>query len=310
MARTKQRGGTSTNADTAAKNLKMLAKAASQAKKAPKPAEPSTSSSDDMEVDIQPSVDLVAAVTEASAEPKKKRKRSKNPGPKEKQRRHEVYLRKLLRKVRDMQRGGKLLLAKAPFQRFVREEAARHSVHNDTRFKKTAMEALQEGAEAFITQYFEKAARSAAMINTMTVMPNHMLMAGEMIPELPYNVRDEIRLALFHVRDDQIKELRNEEKRTSQLNYTEEHEEKKPAKFTMVQDVNAMLERAEGKGKAKKKSGKASGPKAAKGVVSPPIADMDEDAEAPDDEEEEEEEESPEEDVAVARPVQATAVSV
>ena len=310
MARTKQRGGSSTNADTAAKNLKLLAKAASQAKKAPKPAEPATSSSsDDMEVDIQPSVDLVAAVTEASAEPKKKRKRSKNPGPKEKQRRHEVYLRKLLRKVRDMQRGGKLLLAKAPFQRFVREEAARHSVRSDTRFKKTAMEALQEGAEAFITQYFEKAARSAAMINTMTVMPNHMLMAGEMIPELLCNVRDVIRLALFHVRDDQIKELRNEEKRTSQLNYTEEHEEKKPAKFTMVQDVNAMLERAEGKGKAKKKSGKASGPKAAKGVVSPPIAGMEEEDEAAD-ESEVDEEESPEEEVAVARPVQATAVSV
>ena len=308
MARTKQRGGSSTNADTAAKNLKMLAKAASQAKKAPKPAEPATSSSDDMEVDIQPSVDLVAAVTEASAEPKKKRKRSKNPGPKEKQRRHEVYLRKLLRKVRDMQRGGKLLLAKAPFQRFVREEAARHSVRSDTRFKKTAMEALQEGAEAFITQYFEKAARSAAMINTMTVMPNHMLMASEMIPELPCNVRDELRLALFHVRDEQLENLRKEEKRTSQLNYNEEHEAKKPAKFTMVQDVNAMLERAEGKGKAKKKSGKAAGAKAAKGVVSPPIADMDEDAEAP--EEAEEEEESAEEEVAVARPVQSTAVSV
>ena len=309
MARTKQRGGSSTNADTAAKNLKLLAKAASQAKKAPKPVEPTTSSSsDDMEVDIQPSVDLVAAVTEASAEPKKKRKRSKNPGPKEKQRRHEVYLRKLLRKVRDMQRGGKLLLAKAPFQRFVREEAARHSVRSDTRFKKTAMEALQEGAEAFITQYFEKAARSAAMINTMTVMPNHMLMASEMIPELPCNVRDELRLALFHVRDEQLENLRKEEKRTSQLNYNEEHEAKKPAKFTMVQDVNAMLERAEGKGKAKKKSGKAAGAKAAKGVVSPPIADMDEDAEAP--EEAEEEEESAEEEVAVARPVQSTAVSV
>jgi histone H3/H4 len=58
-----------------------------------------------------------------------------------------------LREIRRYQKSTELLLRKLPFCRFVREIAQDYK--EDLRFQNTAIEALQECAEAFLVGYFE-----------------------------------------------------------------------------------------------------------------------------------------------------------
>lgn len=58
-----------------------------------------------------------------------------------------------LREIRMYQKSTELGMLKIPFQRLVREVTL--LFHNDLRFQKSAMGALQEAAEAFLTRFFE-----------------------------------------------------------------------------------------------------------------------------------------------------------
>ena len=60
-----------------------------------------------------------------------------------------------LREIRKMQKSGKILLAKAPFARIVRKFAT--GMKTDCRFRKNALAAIQDAAEAFATTTLEAA---------------------------------------------------------------------------------------------------------------------------------------------------------
>jgi histone H3 len=64
-----------------------------------------------------------------------------------------LYVAVALREIKRFQKSTKLLLRKLPFCRIVREIAQDYK--EDLRFQKTAIEALQECAEAFLIGYFE-----------------------------------------------------------------------------------------------------------------------------------------------------------
>ena len=73
---------------------------------------------------------------------KKKRRRRRRPGT------------VALREIRKYQRSTQLLLRKAPFARLVREIQVQYN-HEDMRFEKKAIEALQEAAESYLIKLFE-----------------------------------------------------------------------------------------------------------------------------------------------------------
>ena len=59
-----------------------------------------------------------------------------------------------LREIRRFQKPTELLLPKLPFKRLVREIA--HEINGELRFQSGALEALQEAAEAYIVNEFER----------------------------------------------------------------------------------------------------------------------------------------------------------
>ncbi len=61
---------------------------------------------------------------------------------------------KALREIHRYQKSTKLLIPKASFARLVREIA--QDISTDLRFQATALAALQEIAEAYLTQHFER----------------------------------------------------------------------------------------------------------------------------------------------------------
>lgn len=80
-----------------------------------------------------------------------------------------------LREIRKYQRTGDLLLARAPFQRLVREIAL--DFKNDLRFRAKAILALQEATEAFLVKHFEDANLCAIHAKRTTVMHKDMMLA-------------------------------------------------------------------------------------------------------------------------------------
>jgi len=74
-----------------------------------------------------------------------------------------------LREIRKYQKSTELLIRKAPFQRLVREIASGY--RDDIRFQKTALQALQEAAEAYLTGLFCDANLEAIHGKRVTVMP-------------------------------------------------------------------------------------------------------------------------------------------
>ena len=80
-----------------------------------------------------------------------------------------------LREIRKYQRSTELLLRKAPFQRLVRSIA--HEFRPETRFRRSAVMALQESAEAYLVGLFEDTNMCAVHAKRVTIMQKDILLA-------------------------------------------------------------------------------------------------------------------------------------
>ena len=73
-----------------------------------------------------------------------------------------------LREIRRYQKSYNLLLPRLPFQRLVRE-ICQNMIQKELRFQSTALQALQEAAEAYVVTYFQQAQLAAIHANRVTV---------------------------------------------------------------------------------------------------------------------------------------------
>lgn len=80
-----------------------------------------------------------------------------------------------LREIRKYQKSANLLVPKMPFQRVVREIAG--ELNKDLRFQASAIAALQEATEAYLTGLFEDANLCAIHAHRVTAMPRDMQLA-------------------------------------------------------------------------------------------------------------------------------------
>jgi histone H3 len=80
-----------------------------------------------------------------------------------------------LREIRRYQKSTELLIRKAPFQRLVREVAA--DFRTELRFQQSAVEALQESAEAYLVGLFEDTNLCAIHAKRVTIMPKDIHLA-------------------------------------------------------------------------------------------------------------------------------------
>lgn len=80
-----------------------------------------------------------------------------------------------LREIKKYQKTTNLLVAKKPFQMLVREIAQDYKT--DLRFQPTALEALQEAAEAYLVGLFEDTNLLAIHAGRTTIEPKDMKMA-------------------------------------------------------------------------------------------------------------------------------------
>ena len=83
--------------------------------------------------------------------------------------------RAALREIRKYQKSTDLLMRKLPFQRLVREVA--QEFKSDLRFQGSAILALQEAAEAYLTALFEDTNVCAIHAKRMTIMPRDIHLA-------------------------------------------------------------------------------------------------------------------------------------
>jgi histone H3 len=74
-----------------------------------------------------------------------------------------------IREIRRYQKSTELLIPKLPFQRLVREVA--QQMKADLRFQHSALEAIQQAAEAYLTALFEDANLCAVHAGRITLMP-------------------------------------------------------------------------------------------------------------------------------------------
>ena len=79
------------------------------------------------------------------------------------------------REIRKYQRSTELLIKKTPFRRLVREIA--QGIREDLRFQSSAVEALQEAAEAYLISLFEDARRAAVHARRVTIKPKDVALA-------------------------------------------------------------------------------------------------------------------------------------
>ena len=84
-----------------------------------------------------------------------------------------------LREIRKYQKSCDLLIPKAPFQRVVKEIAQQFRLEDGStcRFQSTAVDALQEASEAFVTSVFEDANLCCIHAKRVTVMPKDIQLA-------------------------------------------------------------------------------------------------------------------------------------
>lgn len=80
-----------------------------------------------------------------------------------------------LREIRKYQRTSNLLIPKTAFGRLVKEIS--NDCRVDLRWRKDALECLQEAAEQFITQTFEHTNLNAIHSNRVTITPKDMILA-------------------------------------------------------------------------------------------------------------------------------------
>jgi histone H3 len=80
-----------------------------------------------------------------------------------------------LREIRRYQKSTELLIRRLPFHRLVRELAQNYSIHgSDLRFQRSAMEAIQEAAEAYLIGLFEDTQLVAFHAKRVTIQPRDM----------------------------------------------------------------------------------------------------------------------------------------
>jgi len=82
-----------------------------------------------------------------------------------------------LREIRYFQRSTQMLLRKSPFARLCREIAADMFLKPDILWQATAMEALQEAAEAYLVGLFEDTNIVAINSRRVTIFPRDMHVA-------------------------------------------------------------------------------------------------------------------------------------
>jgi len=80
-----------------------------------------------------------------------------------------------LREIRKYQKSTALLIRKLPFQRLVREIA--QDFKSEVRFASSAMQALQESAEAYLVGLFEDTNMCAIHAKRVTIQPKDMMLA-------------------------------------------------------------------------------------------------------------------------------------
>ena len=80
-----------------------------------------------------------------------------------------------LRQIRQYQKSTDLLLRKKSFQRLVREIA--QEINNNLRFQATALAALQEACESYLTEIFHDTNLCAIHANRVTIKPKDMQLA-------------------------------------------------------------------------------------------------------------------------------------
>lgn len=80
-----------------------------------------------------------------------------------------------IREIRKYQKSTDLLIRKIPFQRLVKEIA--HDYNADLRFQSSAVLALQEAAEAYLTSLFEDTNLCAIHAKRITIMPKDIQLA-------------------------------------------------------------------------------------------------------------------------------------
>jgi len=93
-----------------------------------------------------------------------------------------------LREIKKYQKATDLLLAKAPFQRFVR--AICDGIDGQLRFQAQALLALQEAAESYLTGLFEDANLCAIHASRVTVMKKDVELARRIRGERFQDFRD------------------------------------------------------------------------------------------------------------------------
>ena len=80
-----------------------------------------------------------------------------------------------LREIRRYQKSTELLIRRAPFQRLIREIASDYKT--ELRFQASAVEALQEAAEAYMVGLFEDTNLCAIHAKRVTIMPKDIQLA-------------------------------------------------------------------------------------------------------------------------------------
>jgi len=84
-----------------------------------------------------------------------------------------------LRQIRKLQRTTDLLIARAPFQRLVKEitMSVSRNTGSDIRYQVNALSALQEASEAFLVGLFEDTNLCALHAHRVTIMPRDIALA-------------------------------------------------------------------------------------------------------------------------------------
>lgn len=80
-----------------------------------------------------------------------------------------------LQEIRRYQKSTELLIRKLPFQRLVREIAQDYKT--DLRFQSSALAALQEASESYLTGLFEDTNLCAIHAKRVTILPKDMALA-------------------------------------------------------------------------------------------------------------------------------------
>ncbi|KAI8470895.1 MAG: putative histone H3-1 [Monoraphidium minutum] len=90
-----------------------------------------------------------------------------------------------LKEIRKYQKNGDLLIPRAPFLRLLREVANQVADTPDLRFKLSAVEALQEAAEQYLTGLFEDGQLCAIHAKRITLFEKDIKLALRMRGEKP-----------------------------------------------------------------------------------------------------------------------------